>query len=171
MTCARDDDPAEFASPACLMGEVDPAYFGYLGRTEQLDLLNLLLECERAGARGVAELAGRSADPRIKTVLRDIAHDEARFCAMLVRYIQALGGTPSEKTGAFYDKLIALDRLDAQLDLLDRGQGWVADKLREALPKLMAGSLYRDLAEMLDTHDRNIARARDLDARHSPSTS
>jgi hypothetical protein len=74
-----DSDLPDGASPPCLMGEADPAYFGYLGRSEVLDLLNLLLECERAGARGVAALAARSTDTEIRDALREIAADEARF--------------------------------------------------------------------------------------------
>ena len=160
-----DDDRPELASPACLMGEADPAYFGYLGQRELLDLLNLLLECERAGARGVSALAGRSADPGVRDCLREIAADEARFCVMLSGHIKGLAGTPSEETGSFYRKLTALDAFDAQMALLDRGQGWVADKLREALPKISQAGLHRDLAEMLVVHDRNIARARRLGER------
>ncbi len=157
-----DDDVPAGASPACLMGEADPAYFGYLGRTELLDLLNLLLECERAGARGVAALAGRSADPNVRDVLRAIAADEARFCVMLSNHIKGLLGTPSEETGGFYRKLVALDAFDAQMDLLDRGQGWVADKLRASLPKIAQAGLHRDLSEMLAVHHQNIERARHL---------
>jgi rubrerythrin len=157
-----DEDPVEVASPACLMGEMDPAYFGYLGRADLLDLLNLLLECERAGARGIGEIAERVSDDRVRAVLRGIAADEARFCAMLTGHIKGLNGTPNDATGSFYDKLIALDGLEAQLKLLDRGQGWVADKLLEALPKIAQEGLHRDLAEMLAVHDTNIALARTL---------
>ena len=141
---------------------MDPAYLGYLGRAELLDLLNLLLECERAGARGVADLAARADAADIRETLREIAQDEARFCAMLSGHIKGLLGTPSEATGGFYDKLIAREGLKAQLDLLDRGQGWVADKLREMLPKIAQEGLHRDLADMLAVHDVNIARARRL---------
>ncbi len=78
------DDERESASPVCLMGEADPAYFGYLGREELLVLLNFLLESARAGAR-----------------------DEARFCAMLSSHIKGLLGTPSVATGRFSDELVA----------------------------------------------------------------
>lgn len=159
---ASDEDKTEFSSPACLMDEADPAYFGYLGRAELIDLLNLLLECERACTRGVAALAGRAVDPHVREALGEIAADEARFCAMLSGHIKGLLGTPSEETGGFYRKLVALDALDAQLVLLDRGQSWVADKLREALPKISQAGLHRDLSEMLAAHDRNIDRARRL---------
>lgn len=91
MWCNLDsrDEIADLASPACLMGEADPAYFGYLGRAELLELLNLVLECERAS-------------------------DNARFCAMLNGHIRGLLGTPSAATGRFSDTLVA-DKLRAAL--------------------------------------------------------
>ena len=85
------DDVRESASPACLMAEADPAYFGYLGRSELLDLLNLLLECERGGAG-----------------------DKSHVCAMLSGHIKGLLGTPSAATGIFSDTLVA-DKLRAVL--------------------------------------------------------
>lgn len=157
-----DRDDVELASPPCLMGEMAGAYFGYLEPSEVLDLLNLLLECERAGAQGVHGLVPKAAGAEAQAALRDIAEDEARFCAMLARHVERLGGTPTRAVGAFLHKLNALPDLDAQLALLDRGQGWVADKLRESLPKIADGALVRDLAEMLSVHERNIERARHL---------
>lgn len=164
MSDTDDDDrgPVEVASAPCLMGEMAGAYFGYLEPAEVIDLLNLLLECERAGAQGVHGLVAKAAGEEAKAALRDIAQDEARFCAMLSRHVERLGGTPTRAVGAFLGKLEALPDLDAQLRLLDRGQGWVADKLRESLPKIADAALVRDLKDMLDVHERNIERARGL---------
>jgi len=160
----ESDDFAESASPACLMGESDPAYFGYLGRGEVIEFLNLLLECERTGARGMAALAERSADPTVRDALREIAADEARFCVMLSSHIKSLLGTPSEEAGGLHRELMALDGFDAQLDWLDRGQSWLADKLRDALPKISQAGLHRDLSGMLAVLNRNIDRAHRLSA-------
>lgn len=152
-----------FASPPCFMHELDPSYLGQMSREEMLDLLNRLLEAERAGARGVGEMSAGARDTRPDTAgdrnratLGEIAKDEARFCAMLSRHIRRLGGTPSSKTGTFYDKLIALKTLAERLDFLDRGQGWVVAKLRDALPRIGDDALHRDLKTMLDVHERNI---------------
>jgi hypothetical protein len=49
------------------------------------------------------------------SALHDIARDEARFCAMLTRYITRLGDTPSQATGAFYGKLLRLGNLASAL--------------------------------------------------------
>ena len=49
-----------------------------------------------------------------------------------------------------------------RLDFLDRGQGWVVRKLREALPGITDAELRDDLADMLEIHERNIARSQAL---------
>jgi len=130
--------------------------------TALLDLLGKLLEGERAGARGVAILSRLAKDERTRSALSGIARDEARFCAMLSRHITRLGGVPSTATGAFYDKLLAIDDMRQRLDFLDRGQGWVVRKLREALPGITDAELRDDLADMLEIHERNIARSQAL---------
>jgi hypothetical protein len=158
-----DDDPNSegcFASPPCFMHELDPAWLGFASRDEVLAWLNELLEGERAGARGVAELAaGTEGEPH--AILRDIAQDEASFCAMLAGHIRRLGATPSGRTGSFYDKLSAAQG-DARLDLLDRGQAWVVRKLDEIMPRIHDDGLRADLARMRDVHVSNIERCRSV---------
>jgi hypothetical protein len=155
----NDTEPVDVASPPCFMGEMASTYLSHLNREETLDLLNLLLECERAGARGLMDLSHKAVDADARDVLRDIADDEARFCAMLAKNIDRLGGVPSRTVGAFYDKLRAAGDVAAQLILIDRGQDWVARKLREALPRISAEALCRDLQDMLTVHERNSGRA------------
>ena len=157
-----DDDASEYASPPCFMHKLDPAYLGYMNAPEMVALLNMLLEAERAGARGVAEIAGQSAGATERTILRDVAQDEARFCAMLTRHIDRLGGTPSPETGSFYEKLMAQEDPGKRVELLNRGQGWVVRKLRDALPQIGDWALHSDLKNMLDVHERNIRRCTDL---------
>jgi 5-formyltetrahydrofolate cyclo-ligase len=134
-----------------------PADSTRLDRTALLDLLGQLLEAERAGARSVGRMCNEAATPAVGTVLRDVARDEARFCAMLTTHIKRLGGTPSLATGAFYDKVMALPDADQRLDLLNRGQGWVVRRLQESLPRIDDAALRADLQDMLDVHARNIA--------------
>jgi hypothetical protein len=97
-------------------------------------------------------------DAEQRGALREVAMDEARFCAMLVRQVTRLGGAPSRVTGAFYDKVIALNSPAERLALLNRGQDWVARRLREALKRLADPALLPDLEEMLETHEHNVAR-------------
>lgn len=157
-----NENPAGYASPPCFMHELDPRFLGYMSQVEVLALLNQLLESERAGARGVGEMSGQAAGEQARTALREIARDESRFCAMLLRHIERLDGAPSKATGAFHGKLAAVVALDERLALLNRGQGWVARRLRDAMPRIADDLLRADLQEMLEVHLRNIERCTQL---------
>jgi len=155
-------DAHGFASPPCLMHEVDPSYFGAMPADELVQLLNTLLEAERAGVRVTASYGAEAADPAARTALREVGIDEARFCAMLTRHVERLGGVASKATGAFVDKALAVSGDAPRLDFLNRGQGWVVKRLRETLPKIADAQLHADLADMLAVHERNIARCAGL---------
>lgn len=157
------DSKGGYASPPCLMHELSEGNFGYLRAPEVVALLNELLEGERAGARAVARIARSGPDALETTALHDIARDEARFVAMLTRHVSRLGGTPSTRTGAYFGKLIAAEGMEAQIDLLNRGQGWVVHKLRSALPRIDDDELHRDLKHMLEAHEQNFRRFTKLD--------
>jgi hypothetical protein len=153
------NDPAKPSSPACLAHEADPSYMGYASREEIAAFLNELLEAERAGtgmALKSAEAAGASP---FAALLRDIHHDEARWCAMLLRQLKALGAPASPRVGAFQEKAMAIEGLPERIAFLNRGQGWVVRKLREMMPKVRDDGLHRDLDDMLQSHEANIARA------------
>lgn len=152
------DDTTVVASSPCSLSEADAAYAGYLTRGEVTDLLNMLLEAERAGVKVTARMArkGVGPGPELVAVLREVSKDEARFCAMLTGHLQRLGATASAATGDFQDKVMALETWPERLALLNRGQGWVARKLREALPQIRDDDLHRDLKDMLEVHERNI---------------
>jgi hypothetical protein len=145
-----------------MMHEVDPAYFGAMPAGELIDLLNALLEAERAGVRVTSVYGAEAADPASREALREVGIDEARFCAMLTRQVERLGGAPSKATGAFAGKAIAVAGDAARLDFLNRGQGWVVKRLKEVLPKIADEQLHADLKDMLDVHERNIARCAGL---------
>ena len=146
------------ASPACLAHEADDAYMGYATKDELAAFLNELLEAERAGT-GVALKSGKAAaGTSFAELLRDVHRDEARWCAMLLKQLKALGAPASTKIGAFQDKALAIEGLPERMAFLNRGQGWVVKKLREMLPKVRDDALHRDLAEMLHSHEVNIAR-------------
>lgn len=162
-------DTPQPASPPCTMNEMSPEYFGYLDTESILALLDQLLEAERAGARGVASLSRQASDPATHDLLHEVAGDEARFCAMLSGHIMRLGATPSRKTGAFYDKLMAVKDHTDSLVLLNRGQDWVARTIRDILPRIQDGSLHKDLKHMLDVHVENIRRCDALLANESES--
>lgn len=160
MTNHREDETAgESSSPACSMHETDDAYMGYMAREELTAFLNELLEAERAGARVTLESAHAARSGPIAKLMSDIQRDEARWCAMLARHLKALGITPSMKVGAFYEKAMAITDPGERIAFLNRGQGWVVRKLREALPRIRDNHIHADLSEMLRSHEANIALA------------
>jgi nitronate monooxygenase len=146
----------EYSSPACLMHEMSDAYMGYAGKDELTVFLNELLEAERAGARVALESARAAGSGPLADLLRTVQRDEARWCAMLLRHVKALGEKPSPETGGFYGKAMAITDLRERIAFLNRGHGWVVRKLREILPRVRDGDLHASLSEMLQSHVANI---------------
>ncbi len=151
----QNEDRSPASSP-CYAEEMQREPYG---QAELLQLLNELLESERAGARGLNDLSKRPYPPEMTSLMQSLAQDEGRFCVMLRSHIKRLGGTPSDATGAFYDKLINREGLAAQMSLLDRGQSAVVRMLAEMLPRLRDDALHADLQDMHDVHVDNIADA------------
>ncbi len=153
------DKTNEPSSPACLAHEADDAYMGFAPRAEIAAFLNELLEAERAGT-GVALKSAAAAGGRpYADLLGDIHRDEARWCAMLLKQLKALGEPASPRVGAFQEKCLAIEGMAERIAFLNRGQGWVVRKLKEMIPKVRDDALHRDLGEMLRSHEVNISRA------------
>ncbi len=131
-------------------------------KAELATFLNGLLEAERAGVRVTRESAAEAGVGPIAELLRAIQGDEARWCAMLSRHLIALGERPSQAVGTFYEKAMAVADLGERVVLLNRGQGWVARRLREILPRVRDPHLLADLTAMLVSHEANIGRARSV---------
>ncbi|HEX3918274.1 MAG TPA: DUF6306 domain-containing protein [Caulobacteraceae bacterium] len=125
-------------------------------REELLPALNELLEAERAGAQVTIASARDVDDPALKALIMDVHRDEARWCGVLLAAIARLDGEPSQKTGDFYERSMAIDDMTARLAFLNRGQGWVVRKLKALLPSIGDARTHTDLVEMLASHETNI---------------
>ena len=99
--------------------------------TSLLDFYNLMLEAERAGVKVLGELLSQTEDQHLLDLLKKFLRDEGVNCRILIALIHDLGAAPSDGTGDFAEKVLALDSLKEQIDLLIRGQEWVAKKIRE----------------------------------------
>jgi hypothetical protein len=77
-----------------------------------LDFYDMLLEAERAGVTVLSEMNMQVEDQRLKPILKKFLRDEGINCRILVNLIHDLNAKPSDKTGAFVDKIRALDNLD-----------------------------------------------------------
>jgi len=149
----------KLSSPVCYAHESSDQYAGYAAREELIAFCNELLEAERAGARITARSATEAKDAATRDLLRDIQKDEARWCAMLLKWIGHLNGEPSARVGAFYEKCLAFTDLKERIAFINRGQGWVVKKLRDMLPKVRDDRMHADFKAMLESHEENIRRA------------
>ncbi|RIX72871.1 2-nitropropane dioxygenase [Acidovorax cavernicola] len=137
---------------------MDTVYREAGDREALLAALNELLEAERAGARITLRSAAETDDLALQRLVTDIHRDEVRWCGVLIDAIQSLPATPSTRTGAFYERAMAVPELGARLALLNRGQGWVVRKLQALLPRIGDARIHGELTAMLVSHQQNIAR-------------
>ena len=128
-----------------------------LNREELLVFLNGMLEAERAGAKALLHISKQTDRPDVSELAKAIHLDEAKWCAMLTKAIRKLDGQPSDRTGQFYEKVMAVPDICGRLALVNRGQDWVVKKLREAIPRITDPQLAADLTIMLTSHEENIA--------------
>ncbi|AOK63153.1 2-nitropropane dioxygenase [Burkholderia ubonensis] len=142
-------------------GEAGPAPVD-AQRDALLAVLDELLEAERAGARVASETAAEIHDPELHRLVAGIRLDEAHWCSVLVDAIRSLNVTPTRKTGAFYEKAMAIDDLSERMAFLNRGQRWVVRKLQALLPTLDNPEIHHALTLMLVSHEKNIGH---VDAR------
>ena len=120
------------------------------------DFYNMLLEAERAGVTVLGELVQQVEEERLTPVLKKFLRDEGVNCRILVSLIHDLNAEPSDKTGAFVDKVRALDNLDEKIQLLIRGQAWVARKIQEFQSHLPTGSAYLFMDAIKAQHEENV---------------
>lgn len=128
-----------------------------LANEELAELLNTLLEAERAGAKVLAAFLDEY--PRESAAwiqLQEVQQDEAKNCSILIDSIRSLGKMPSSSVGEFFNKALAVRGRAARLKFLNRGQGWVARKIAEALPRIPQGPIHEMLLDMRSSHLANI---------------
>jgi Domain of unknown function (DUF6306) len=123
--------------------------------------LNALGEAERAGGRVLHELAGLTRSQELKELLKKVGHDEGYWAGELAANLRRLGGSPSNKTGDFVEKVRAVADYKDKLELLNRGQRWVIRKIEEQLPTLSDEQLKAMLSVMAKAHEINIAAVDD----------
>lgn len=121
-----------------------------------IDLLNALLEAERAGVETANHLLKDHPIEELKDKYQQLKNDEAWSCAGLHQAVLREGGEPSMKVGEFVHKVKALGRLNEKLVLLNKGQAWVARKIDEAIAYGTHPETELFLKEMKSKHHVNI---------------
>jgi hypothetical protein len=116
-------------------------------------ILNLLLESERAGVAALDALLNEVTQDDLRKLLTTSREDEAVTASQLEALIRSSGDTPSVKVGAFADKVAAAGALQDRLKLLIHGEEWVARKVEEAIALAPAtGPAHEQLQEMANRH-------------------
>ncbi len=124
------------------------------------DLLNRLLEAERAGHALLDTLIRTTADSGLKSLFTSFTEVEVSDVSVLEGLIRLHGGTPSTATGDFAQKVLQIEDLRGQIDLLSRGQAWVARKVEQALDLQPPPDIAAFLREMANRHRHNVEWAR-----------
>ena len=125
-------------------------------KQQLIDLLNALLEAERAGVATANYLMEHYPSEELDAQYKQVKQDEAWSCAGLHPAVLHEGGVPSKEVGEFVNKVIALDTLEEKLTLLNKGQAWVARKIDEAIAFGTKPETESFLIEMKKKHDTNI---------------
>lgn len=129
---------------------------------QQLEnFLNTLGEAERAGGRVLHELTQLARSLELRELLKKAGHDEGYWAGELAAHVRRLGGTASNQTGDFVDKVRAVENLRAKLELLNRGQRWVIRKIDENVPSVGDEPLRAFLRVMAKGHQINIGALED----------
>ncbi len=116
----------------------------------------MLGDAERAGGRVLHELTGQAVSLELQELLKKVSHDEGYYAGELVHHVRRLGGTASNKTGDFVEKVRAVGDFRGKLELLNRGQRWVVRKIDENLATIADPLLKAFLTVMAKGHDMNI---------------
>lgn len=124
------------------------------------DLLYRLLEAERAGHTILDALSQRTLNSGLKSLFVSFTEVEISDLAVLEGLIRLHGGTPSAVTGDFAQKVLQLETLQDQIDLLSRGQAWVARTVEQALDLQPPPDIAAFLKAMANRHRHDVEWAR-----------
>jgi len=121
------------------------------------DILNLLLESERAGVVALEALAREVTNEELHRFLVAERDEETRNVERLEELIRAGNIAPSTKVGPFAAKVAARETIRERLNFMSRGQEWVARKIEEAIQIAPAeGPLHDFLQSMANRHRAEV---------------
>lgn len=123
---------------------------------ELSDFYRILLEAERAGVQSISDIIPSVEDGELKSIMTRYLRDEGMNCQMLIALIKNLGFEPGNKTGDFVEKIKALDTTEEKLQLLIKGQEWVAKQIRYNRELIDTASSRFFLEAMKIQHEENV---------------
>lgn len=120
------------------------------------DFYTVLLEAERAGVQSISDIIPLVEDGELKTIMSRYLRDEGMNCQMLIALIKNLGYEPGNKTGDFVEKIKGLKTAAEKLELLVKGQEWVAKQIRFNRELIDTASSRFFLEAMKIQHEENV---------------
>jgi Fumble. len=93
---------------------------------------------------------------------RKFLRDEGMNCQVLKAIIENAGGEASKDTGDFVQKVEALPDIEEKMDLLIKGQEWVAKQIRKNRKTLMNTSEAMFLEAMKIQHEENVDALKEI---------
>ncbi len=127
-----------------------------------VEFLNRILEAERAGVKVLNDLIPKIGSDRRRALERKFLRDEGMNCQVLKAIIENAGGEASKDTGDFVQKVEALPDIEEKMDLLIKGQEWVAKQIRKNRKTLMNTSEAMFLEAMKIQHEENVDALKEI---------
>ena len=127
-----------------------------------VEFLNRILEAERAGVKVLNDLIPKIGSDRRRALARKFLRDEGMNCQILKTIIENAGGEASKDTGDFVQKVESLPGIDEKMDLLVKGQEWVAKQIRKNRDTMMNISEAMLLEAMKIQHEENVDALKEI---------
>jgi len=127
-----------------------------------IEFLNRILEAERAGVKVLNDLMPKIGCERERVLARKFLRDEGMNCQILKTIIENAGGEASKDTGDFVQKVESLPGIDEKMDLLVKGQEWVAKQIRKNRDTMMNISEAMLLEAMKIQHEENVDALKEI---------
>ncbi len=123
---------------------------------ELADFYRIILEAERAGVQSIGDILPSVADEELKSLMTNYLRDEGMNCQILISLIKNLGYEPGNKTGDFVEKIRALKTVEEKIELLSKGQEWVARQIRYNRELIDSASSSFFMEAIKVQHEENV---------------
>ena len=123
-----------------------------------IQMLNEMLEEERAAVEAVIGLTSMATDPHERENLERIGGDEVWACSGLREQIEALGGTSSRHISDFANYVLSLEYYPERLRTYGRHQRLIMERISTLLVQRgLADPTKQFLEVMLKQHENDVA--------------
>jgi len=123
---------------------------------EVIIFYNSLLSAERAGVEVLNSLVHEIEDNNLKIILGRFLRDEGMNCQIISTLIKNSGEEPGKKTGDFVQKVKSLENIEDKINLLLKGQEWVANQIRKNRALFIYGSEAVFMESIKIQHEENV---------------